>query len=193
MSPAAPAGWYDDGTGAQRWWDGSRWTEHYADFTERDVALRADAVAPAVGAGVEAGWYDDGRGRQRWWDGTRWTSSSRFSGEERQFAGLVVDGRWIHFGALSEPAAGARASLESGAELLRRGRLEKPAVARALMGPAGPITPHQLKRAVDPQSSHLLVDVAGQVWLTHVAAGRDAEARTFAAWINSVSDHYRYR
>jgi hypothetical protein len=23
-----PAGWYDDGQGAQRWWDGTRWTEH---------------------------------------------------------------------------------------------------------------------------------------------------------------------
>lgn len=23
-----PPGWYDDGTGALRWWDGTRWTEH---------------------------------------------------------------------------------------------------------------------------------------------------------------------
>ncbi|MFC4138817.1 MULTISPECIES: DUF2510 domain-containing protein [unclassified Microbacterium] len=25
-----PAGWYDDGSGRQRWWDGAQWTEHYA-------------------------------------------------------------------------------------------------------------------------------------------------------------------
>lgn len=25
-----PAGWYDDGSGHQRWWDGTRWTEHVA-------------------------------------------------------------------------------------------------------------------------------------------------------------------
>jgi hypothetical protein len=25
---ATPPGWYDDGRGAQRWWDGIRWTEH---------------------------------------------------------------------------------------------------------------------------------------------------------------------
>lgn len=25
-----PAGWYDDGSGRQRWWDGSRWTDDYA-------------------------------------------------------------------------------------------------------------------------------------------------------------------
>lgn len=27
---STPAGWYDDGSGRQRWWDGQQWTEHYA-------------------------------------------------------------------------------------------------------------------------------------------------------------------
>lgn len=27
---SVPAGWYDDGSGRQRWWDGEQWTEHYA-------------------------------------------------------------------------------------------------------------------------------------------------------------------
>ena len=26
-----PAGWYDDGSGRLRWWDGDQWTEHFAD------------------------------------------------------------------------------------------------------------------------------------------------------------------
>ena len=25
-----PPGWYDDGHGGMRWWDGTRWTEHIA-------------------------------------------------------------------------------------------------------------------------------------------------------------------
>src|SRR5688500_16879214 len=29
-TPAAPAGWYDDGSGRQRYWDGVGWTDHYA-------------------------------------------------------------------------------------------------------------------------------------------------------------------
>jgi hypothetical protein len=41
-----PAGWYPDpnGTPQQRYWDGARWTEHYA--------------APAAGAGVPQAGYD---------------------------------------------------------------------------------------------------------------------------------------
>ena len=35
MATQPDAGWYDDGTGKQRWWDGTRWTEHYIDLRER--------------------------------------------------------------------------------------------------------------------------------------------------------------
>lgn len=27
---STPAGWYDDGSGRQRWWDGTQWTDHFA-------------------------------------------------------------------------------------------------------------------------------------------------------------------
>ena len=30
---SVPAGWYDDGSGRQRWWDGEQWTDHYAPET----------------------------------------------------------------------------------------------------------------------------------------------------------------
>jgi hypothetical protein len=56
---AAPAGWYDDGSGQLRWWDGQAWTEQYC------------TAAPRVSA--PAGWYDDGSGQLRWWDGQDWT------------------------------------------------------------------------------------------------------------------------
>ena len=56
---AAPAGWYDDGAGQLRWWDGQDWTQHYYTASPRE--------------GAPAGWYDDGSGRQRWWDGQDWT------------------------------------------------------------------------------------------------------------------------
>ncbi len=190
MTTGPEPGWYDDGHGKQRWWDGSGWTEHFIDLGDRDIELHAGA-APA---GTAAGWYDDGRGRQRWWDGARWTDAARFSGTEDSFAGLVVDGRWIHFGALSQPVSGVTAaSVESGAALLRRGRLGKPATARALYGPAGVITPRLLSRSVIGTTNYVLVDVAGQLWLAGVPAGQDAAARQFVSWINTSAQHYRYR
>ena len=38
----AEPGWYDDGTGKQRWWDGARWSEEYADFSAPEVELRSE-------------------------------------------------------------------------------------------------------------------------------------------------------
>lgn len=57
-STIAP-GWYDDGSGYQRWWNGQGWSQHV------NVQLRR--VSPP------AGWYDVGPGRKRWWDGQGWT------------------------------------------------------------------------------------------------------------------------
>ncbi|PRB63062.1 DUF2510 domain-containing protein [Microbacterium sp. MYb45] len=39
-----PAGWYDDGSGRQRWWDGEQWTEHFAP----DATAAADAESAPV-------------------------------------------------------------------------------------------------------------------------------------------------
>ena len=191
MATNAEAGWYDDGTGKQRWWDGSRWTEHFIDLHERDIELHTGSVPASAPA--TAGWFDDGQGRQRWWDGRRWTDALKYSGEEQSLAGIVVDGRWIHFGASSQPIAGAIASFETGAELIKRGRLRKQAVARALFGPYGLITPRLLKRSIGELASYIIVEVGGQVWLATVPGGQDAAARQFVTWINNVSEHYRYR
>ncbi|WP_067201006.1 DUF2510 domain-containing protein [Microbacterium sp. XT11] len=40
-----PAGWYDDGSGRQRWWDGVQWTEHFAPAAAS--AQTTDAAAEA--------------------------------------------------------------------------------------------------------------------------------------------------
>ncbi|WP_431071756.1 DUF2510 domain-containing protein [Microbacterium phyllosphaerae] len=39
-----PAGWYDDGSGRQRWWDGTQWTEHFAPIAE-PAAAEAESAA----------------------------------------------------------------------------------------------------------------------------------------------------
>ncbi|OAN37427.1 DUF2510 domain-containing protein [Microbacterium sp. H83] len=38
-----PAGWYDDGSGRLRWWDGAQWTEHFAPTPGSETESTADA------------------------------------------------------------------------------------------------------------------------------------------------------
>lgn len=44
------AGWYDDGSGRQRWWDGSAWTDNFADEQQSE----AEKVKPSQNVTVAA-------------------------------------------------------------------------------------------------------------------------------------------
>lgn len=69
----AEAGWYDDGSGRIRWWDGSQWTDHYAESQQPSGAL-AGAVSGAVaGAGALLNRFTEGRGPAAT-DGTLWSA-----------------------------------------------------------------------------------------------------------------------
>lgn len=191
MGTQPPAGWYDDGTGKHRWWTGDRWTEEFIDLHETRVELHRDA-GPVPTGSAPAGWYDDQRGRHRWWDGSRWTTAVRYSGEEQQLAGFVIDGRWIHFGDLSQPVGEVEASVDSGDALLRRPAFTRTAVERRLYGAAGPITPRTLNRAIERARRYLVIAGAGQVWVSPLPGGQEAEAGRFVGWVNASARHYRY-
>ena len=191
MATQPEPGWYDDGTGKQRWWDGTHWTEQYIDLREPDTQLRTDA-GPAAAGPAQAGWYDDHRGRNRWWDGRRWTGSVRYSGQEQDFGGLVIDGRWVHFGELSVPVKEVVAAVEPGDALLKRPAFTKAAVERRMFGHAGLVTPRTINRAIHRAALYLVV-TGPQVWAVPVAAGREDDARRFASWVNTSAEHYRYR
>ncbi|MFB8147953.1 DUF2510 domain-containing protein [Microbacterium sp. NPDC056003] len=60
-----PPGWYDDGHGALRWWDGAQWTEHVAEPdpetadgdvapTEAEIVAAAEAESEREAAEVDA-------------------------------------------------------------------------------------------------------------------------------------------
>lgn len=50
----AAAGWFDDGTGKLRWWDGTQWTTHYAD-PATGALIDGGAAAGASDAKVSTG------------------------------------------------------------------------------------------------------------------------------------------
>ncbi|HPU12297.1 MAG TPA: DUF2510 domain-containing protein [Aeromicrobium sp.] len=46
-TPITPAGWYDDGHGSLRWWDGSQWTEHTAPLAPTEPTIQLDVQPTA--------------------------------------------------------------------------------------------------------------------------------------------------
>ena len=53
-----PPGWYDDGRGALRWWDGAQWTEHVQtpDHEHETTDAAASATAEPSDAAPEGGY-----------------------------------------------------------------------------------------------------------------------------------------
>ncbi|MEL4320309.1 G5 domain-containing protein [Leifsonia sp. YIM 134122] len=49
----SPAGWFDDGSGRQRWWDGNAWTERYLDEYATPVTSTPTAKVKAAGSTVK--------------------------------------------------------------------------------------------------------------------------------------------
>src|SRR5690606_10346314 len=54
MHMSTPAGWYDDGSGRQRWWDGTQWTDHFADAAQAGGGEVAQSAAGSPGATLTA-------------------------------------------------------------------------------------------------------------------------------------------
>ena len=162
ITPAVAAGWYDDGTGHERWWNGDRWADH-----------------------MPAGWYNDSRGRRRWWDGTELVTKP-----DGEFFGLLVHKGLIAYGGQTQPVAGVQVVVETAGELYARSSVGRTAVGGVLFGPAGLIVGAMFKKKQDLRELYMLVDGPEYAWAIAVSPRLGMQARQFAAWTMSMSKHY---
>lgn len=76
VAPTVTPGWYDDGTGRQRWWDGQSWQQQYAD---------------------EAGWrINPATGVKQYWDGRQWGIAKKPTNHVLHLLlSIITVGLWI--------------------------------------------------------------------------------------------------
>lgn len=75
-------GWYDEGQGTARWWNGTRWTIYSCSVREALARENAEGVSSQASQRHEltspAGWYPTAtQGLLAYWDGKRWTGQTR--------------------------------------------------------------------------------------------------------------------
>lgn len=52
---SVPAGWYDDGSGRQRWWDGQQWTDHFAPAAGAETTAEDAQTTMAYPSAADSG------------------------------------------------------------------------------------------------------------------------------------------
>jgi hypothetical protein len=80
--PLRQGGWYPDpfDAAAERWWDGTKWTQTVRGAPQSDAALatgQGDAAVTAPPRGMAPGWYPWRGEVWRWWDGREWGEARR--------------------------------------------------------------------------------------------------------------------
>jgi len=185
VHPSAPAGWYDDERGWQRYWDGSAWTDHYMSFS-------GEVVPFAHLESKVAGWYPDKQGVTRWWSGTKWTEhvQEKTPSQRADFAGIAVIDHWIYYQGQGQAVAGVNVLVETAGQLAARSTVTRTVAGGLLFGPAGLIVGALFRKKQDMRELYLLVDGPLYAWAVPVPPKLGPQARNFAAFVITLSKHF---
>lgn len=103
------------------------------------------------------------------------------------FEGLTFDGSVLSYGGQSQNVESARVLVETAGQLDRRTTLTRVAAGGFLFGPAGAVVGALAKKKVDHRELYLVVDGDLYAWAVPVNPNKGAEARAFAAKVNTAS------
>lgn len=110
---STPAGWYDDGSGKQRWWDGSQWTDQFQ--TPEPAGNGHDGLVPLM----EFVSHIDGKNAKVWIYGDRVEYERKVGVSAGKItAGVLTGGMSLAVTGVGKGAYGAGGKRKQGTEVI---------------------------------------------------------------------------
>ncbi|MHA6668547.1 hypothetical protein ACX3O0_06710 [Homoserinimonas sp. A447] len=111
------------------------------------------------------------------------------SSDSFRFAGVSVRNGNITYGVEMQAVSSTRATVETAGQIRERTSLTQTVAGGLLFGPVGAIIGALVKGSIDERELYLIVEGSEYAWAVDVNPKKGAEARKFAARVNTAARH----